>query len=88
MTRGAGRAGASACAGRGERAVGGWLHWAEVWAVRGEGERGGTRAQLGKEEAAGWAKGLGRTGERGGLRVGFCFGFFLSISFSNSNKAI
>ena len=86
--RGAGRAGASACAGRGERAVGGWLHWAEVWAVRGEGERGGTRAQLGKEEAAGWAKGLGRTGERGGLRVGFCFGFFLSISFSNSNKAI
>ena len=35
--------------------MGGWLHWAEVWAVRGEGERGGTRAQLGKEEAAGWA---------------------------------
>ena len=62
--------------------------------MRGEGERGGTRAQLGKEEAAGWAKGLGRTGERGGLRVGFCFGFFFPFyfffqikqSYLNSNK--
>ena len=62
--------------------------------MRGEGERGGTRAQLGKEEAAGWAKGLGRTGERGGLRVGFWvlfwvfpFYFYLLSHFkSKSNK--
>ena len=41
--------------------MGGWLHWAEVWAVRGEGERGGTRAQLGKERGRGlgWIAGLG-----------------------------
>ena len=54
---GAGRAGVSACAGRGERAVGGWLHWAEVWAGL-LGSRG---------EAGFWASGESGPGKRIGL---------------------
>jgi len=74
--------------------------WAEgVWAARGSREElgrrgGGFWAGSGGREAARGGVGLGRTGERGGLRVGFWvlfwvfpFYFYLLSHFkSKSNK--
>ena len=73
----------------GERAVGRGCAGCVMW-TGGAGRGGGFWAGFGGREAARGVVGLGRTRERGGLRVGFCLGpvwlwvcfsFSISISF-------